>query len=97
MSEIDLTKPSRQSIKGLVFIFIISIQQGIRMFWALIAVLVLQRNIFDNKLVIGLLVAGVLIFLVAHSIFYYLNFYFYVSGGEFILKKGYLQIGRAHV
>ncbi len=91
MSEIDLTTPTRQSIKGLVFIFLISIQQAIRMFWALIAVLVLQRNIFDNKLIIGITIAAILILLVAHSILYYLNFYFYVSGGEFILKKGYLR------
>jgi putative membrane protein len=91
MSEIDLTKPSRQSIKGLVFIFIISIQQAVRMFWALIAVLVLQRNIFDNKLIIGAVLAAIFILLVVHSILYYLNFYFYVSGGEFILKKGYLR------
>ncbi len=91
MSKIDLSTPTRQSIKGLVFIFLISIQQAIRMFWALIAVLVLQRNIFDNKMIIGLVVVGIIILLVVHTILYYLNFYFYVSGGEFILKKGYLR------
>jgi putative membrane protein len=61
------------------------------MFWALIAVLVLQRNIFDNKQIIGAVLAAIFILLVVHSILYYLNFYFYVSGGEFILKKGYLR------
>ncbi len=91
MSKIDVTTPARQSIKGLVFIFIVSFQQGIRMFWALIAVLVLQRNIFDNKMIIGSVVAVILILLVVHSVLYYLNFYFYISGGEFILKKGYLR------
>jgi putative membrane protein len=91
MSKIDVSTPTRQSVKGLVFIFLVSIQQAVRMFWALIAVLVLQRNIFDNKLIVGLTVAVILILLVAHSILYYLNFYFYVSGGEFILKKGYLR------
>ncbi len=91
MSNIDLTKPTKQSIKGLVLIFLLSIQQAIRMFWALIAILVLQRNIFDNKLIIGATLAGIFILLAVHSVLYYLNFYFYVSGGEFILKKGYLR------
>jgi putative membrane protein len=91
MSNIDVTTPTRQSIKGLVFIFIVSIRQAVRMFWALIVVLVLQRNIFDNKLIVALALAALVILLVIHSILYYLNFYFYVSDGEFILKKGYLR------
>jgi len=91
MSEIDLTKPTKQSVKGLVFIFLQSVRQAVRMFWALIAVLVLQRNIFDNKFIIGAVLAAIFILLVVHSILYYLNFYFYVSGGEFIIKKGYLR------
>jgi putative membrane protein len=91
MNKIDVSTPTRQSIKGLVFIFLVSIQQAVRMFWALIAVLVLQKNIFDNKFIIGISLAAILILLVVHSILYYLNFYFYVSAGEFILKKGYLR------
>ena len=40
-----------------------------------------------------LLIAGIiiLIILIIHSVLYYLNFYFYIENGEFILKKGYLQ------
>ena len=44
MSNTDLTKPTRQSVKGLVIIFIQSVRQAVRMFWAIIAVLVLQKN-----------------------------------------------------
>jgi len=91
MSNIDLTKPTRQSLKGLVFIFLQSIRQAVRMFWAFIAVILLQKNIFDNKLIIVIVLVTFLILLILHSILYYLNFYFYVSGGEFILKKGYLR------
>jgi len=91
MSNIDIIKPTRQSVKGLVFIFLQSVRQAVRMFWALIAVLVLQRNIFDNKFIIGITLATVFILLIVHSVLYYLNFYFYVSGGEFIIKKGYLR------
>ena len=91
MSNIDLSKPTRQSIKGLVIIFIYSIRQGVRMFWALIAVVVLQKNILENKYLIGVALLIILALLVVHTILYYLNFYFYVDGDEFILKKGYLR------
>lgn len=91
MNNPDLTKPTRQSIKGLVFIFLQSIRTTIRMFWALIAVLILQKSLFDNKLIIGIGLLVVLALLIIHSILYYLNFYFYVKNGEFILKKGYLR------
>lgn len=91
MNKIDVTKPTRQSLKGLGFIFFQSIRQAIRMFWALIAVLVLQRNIFENKLVLTVIVVVTLILLLVHTVLYYLNFYFYVAGDEFIIKKGYIR------
>lgn len=91
MSEIDLTLPTRQSLKGLVFIFLQSIRKAVKMFWALVVVLVLQKNLFDNKFIIGGALLVILCLLLAHSILYYLNFYFYVKDGEFILKKGYLR------
>jgi len=91
MNKMDLTTPTRQSIKGLVFIFLQSIRQAIRMFWALIAVVVIQKNIFDNKAIFPIIAILLLVLFVTHSILYYLNFYFYVKDGEFILKKGYLK------
>lgn len=91
MSKLDLSKPTRQSIKGMVFIFLQSIRQAIRMFWALIAVVVLQKNLVENKSIIGIVVLAILVLLVVHSILYYLNFYFFVKDGEFVLKKGYLR------
>ena len=91
MSKLDLSKPTRQSVKGLVFIFLQSIRQAIRMFWALIVVLVLQKNLLDNKLIVGIALLVLLSLLVTHSVLYYLNFFFYVKDGEFILKKGYLR------
>lgn len=91
MNKIDLTIPTRQSLKGLVFIFLQSIRQAVRMFWALVVVFVLQKNLFDNKFIIVAVLIAILCLLLIHSILYYLNFYFYVKDGEFILKKGYLR------
>lgn len=91
MNKMDLSKPTRQSLKGLVFIFLQSIRQAVRMFWALVVILVLQKNLFENKWIIGGALLAILGLLLVHSILYYLNFYFYVKDGEFILKKGYLK------
>lgn len=91
MNNLDLTKPTRQSVKGLVFIFLQSIRAAIKMFWALIAVIVIQKNIMDHAPIIGIALIVIFALLIIHSILYYLNFYFYVKDGEFVLKKGYLR------
>ena len=91
MNNIDLSLPTRQSLKGLVFIFLQSVRQAIRMFWALILALALQKNLLNDKVIIGIVISVVFVLLIIHSILYYLNFYFYVKDGEFILKKGYLR------
>lgn len=91
MNKNDLTIPTRQSLKGLVFIFLVSIRQAVRMFWALIALLVLQKHLFSNKQTLGIILVTIVVLLIIHTILYYINFYFYVSEGEFVLKKGYLR------
>lgn len=91
MNKPDLSVPTRQSVRGLVLIFLFSARQAIRMFWPLILLYVIRNDFLKNK---GLIVAGVaiaLILLAFHTVLYYLNFYFYVEKGEFILKKGYLR------
>ncbi len=91
MNNINLAQPTRQSLKGLVFIFIQGLRQLIRMFWAIILVVFLQNKWLDDKRIIAYIGVAVLFLLVIHSILYYLNFYFYVTDTEFILKKGYLR------
>ncbi len=87
----DLSKPRRQSVKGLVLIFIQGARQSIRIFWPLILLVVLQNKILDNRLILGLILVVIFLLLIIHTILFYLNFYFYVSNGEFILKTGYLR------
>lgn len=91
MSNINVNTPTRQSIKGLILIFIQGFRQSIRMFWPILLIAVFQNKIFENKLVLGILASAILLLLIVHTILYYLNFYFYVTEGEFILKKGYLR------
>ena len=91
MNSTDLSKPTRQSVKGLALIFVQGVRQSIRMFWPLILVVVFQEKIFDNKLVLGIVGMVILLLLIVHTILFYLNFYFYVTDDEFILKTGYLR------
>jgi putative membrane protein len=91
MSNIDVSKPTRQSIKGLVLIFIQGVQQSIRMLWPMILIIVFQNKILENKSVLGFSTIAILLLLLVHTILFYLNFYFYVTDSDFILKKGYLR------
>ncbi len=91
MNKIDVSVPTRQSVRGLVLIFMFSVRQAVRMFWPLVLVYVVQNDFFKNKTIIVVGVVVILILLVIHTILFYLNFYFYIEKDEFILKKGYLR------
>jgi len=91
MNKVDLTIPTRQSAKGLVLIFIFSLRQFIKMFWPLVVVMVFQKKYFDDLLILGIAIIVLLVLLVVHTILYYLNFLFYISNGEFVLKTGYFR------
>ncbi len=91
MSSIDLTKPTRQSPRGLILIFLISVQKFIRAFWPILLLLVFRNEVFKNNPVVLIAIAAFVVLLVIHSILYYLNFFFYLEDDEFILKKGYLR------
>ncbi len=91
MNKIDLTIPTRQSVKGLVLIFIFSLRRGINIFWPLLLAYVFQNKLMQNKTVLFVSAFAILTLLIVHTILYYLNFYYYVSKSEFILKKGYLR------
>ncbi len=88
---IDLKSPTRQSVKGLLLIFIMSVRQAVKMLWAILIVFFLKIDVADHKrnLIIGL--SFLLVILIVHTILYYLNFQFYIAKNEFILKKGYLK------
>ncbi len=91
MNKPDLSIPTRQSVRGIVLIFLFSLRQAIRMFWALILVYVVNNNFFNNKATLIVSVIAIFFLLAIHTVLYYLNFYFYVEKDEFILKKGYLR------
>ena len=91
MSSIDLTTPTRQSPRGLVLIFLFSVQKFVRAFWPLLLVLVFQNRWFQSQFTLIASLVALLVLLLIHTILYYLHFFFYISGDEFVLKKGYLK------
>lgn len=91
MNKADLSIPNRQSARGLVLIFIFSVRQLIKTFWPVLLVFVFQKKIFNDFFTLGIAVSVLIILLVVHTILYYLNFIFYISDGEFVLKKGYFR------
>ncbi len=91
MSRIDFSQPRRQSVKGLILIFLQEGKNAIKMFWPMLVPLVLSKH-SDKKLlfVLATLALGLILVLI-HSILYYRKFRFHIENHQFILNKGYLK------
>ncbi len=93
MNSIDFSIPQRQSIKGLMLFFLISVKRFFRALWPLIGLYIIKSSQLDGSqksiIIIGSLF--ILLLIIANSILSYLNFYFFISNNEFVVKKGYLK------
>jgi putative membrane protein len=91
MNKPDLTKPTRQELRGFLVIFVFEVLKILRVFWPVFIIIFTQKKILPTGLTIPMVVGLILLLLLIHSILFYLNFYFYVEENQFILKKGYLR------
>ncbi|WP_075589657.1 PH domain-containing protein [Labilibacter marinus] len=91
MNKLDLSIPTRQELRGFLVIFAFQALKMMRALWPMLIILFTKRNNLPNGLTVPMILGIVLVLLLVHSILYYLNFYFYVEGNQFILKKGYLK------
>ena len=93
MNRIDFSRPRRQSVKGLVLIFLQEGKKAIKSLWPILVPLILARHSGTDKhlLFVGTVVAASLILLVIHSLLYYQAFRFHIDNQHFILRKGYLS------
>lgn len=91
MSKPDLTKPTRQELRGFIVIFAFEAIKTLRKFWPLFILILAQKNKLPTGVTIPMVIGIILLILLIHSILFFLNFYFYVEGNQFILKKGYLR------
>ena len=91
MNKPDLTKPTRQELRGFLVIFVFELLKILRVFWPIFIVIFAQKKLLPTGVTIPMVIGLVLLLLLIHSILFYLNFYFYVEENQFILKKGYLR------
>jgi putative membrane protein len=91
MNKPDLTKPTRQELRGFLVIFVFEMLKIFRAFWPILIVVFAQKKIIPTGVTIPMVIGIVILLLLIHSILFYLNFYFYVDENQFILKKGYLR------
>ena len=91
MNKPDLTKPTRQELRGLLVIFVFEAIKTLRKFWPMLILIFAQKKILPTGVSIPMVIGLILLLLLIHSILFYLNFYFYVDEHQFILKKGYLR------
>ncbi|MCF8371915.1 MAG: PH domain-containing protein [Bacteroidales bacterium] len=93
MSKFDFSTPRRQSPKGVVLYFVMATQKIVRAAWPILLIYFFKNESFSEKVRMYALiaVAVIVLIMIAHAIFTYLRFYFYVENDEFKLSKGYLK------
>ena len=91
MNKPDLTKPTRQELRGILVIFAFEALKTLRALWPIFIIIIAQKKVLPAGVTLPMVIGFVLLLLLTHSILFYMNFYFYVEGQQFILKKGYLR------
>lgn len=91
MSKPDLTKPTRQELRGILVIFVFEVQKKARAFWPVLILLFAQKKLLPESVTIPMVLGLVVLLMLVHAILFYLNFYFYIDENQFVIKKGYLR------
>ncbi len=91
MSKPDLTKPTRQELRGFLVIFVFEVQKKIRAFWPMLILVFAQKKFLPESITIPMAIGIAILLMLVHAILYYLNFYFYIDENQFIIKKGYIR------
>ncbi|WP_299522435.1 PH domain-containing protein [Winogradskyella sp.] len=96
MSAFNFEIPSRQSAKGIIVIFGISVYKVVKATIVFIAAFVLKILSSDKPLNIGhpivlLIIFSIPLVFIVIAVLRYLNFKFYVKGDYFFLRKGILN------
>lgn len=91
MNRIDFSQPMRQSVKGLILIFLQEGKNSIKAFWPVIFPVILAKHSDKKLLIAGAVLAVGLLLLLIHTILYYRKFQFHIENKQFILRKGYIN------
>ncbi|MCK0131338.1 PH domain-containing protein [Flavobacteriaceae bacterium F08102] len=96
METYNFSTPTRQSVKGVFVVVLISLVTQLKRAIPLVVVFVLQwvrrpEIIQENAMVIGISITVVVIFLFVRSILTFKNFQFYIKDDQFYLHQGILK------
>ncbi len=93
MNNNDFDIPQRQSWRGLILFFSVSLKNIIKTIWPIAILFLFKQNSFDvNRLLyLYLFVGSIIILIAANTVLYFMNFYFYISNNELIVEKGFLK------
>jgi putative membrane protein len=91
MSKPDLSKPTRQELRGFLVIFVFEVQKKLRAFWPIFIVIFAQKKLLSPSITIPMVIGIVILLMLVHAILFYRNFYFYIDENKFILKTGYIR------
>lgn len=93
MSNIDFSIPQRQSWRGLILFFSISLKNIIKAIWPVVILFLFKQNsINENRLIfVYLIITFFFILIAANTILYFMNFFFYIKEKELIIEKGFLK------
>lgn len=93
--EIDISKPQRQSIAGILILFFDSFYQLAKQFWPFLILAVVKINAENLPLILG--GAGALTIIVGISawlVYYHFTFYFDSDKNEFVVNRGVFKKSR---
>ncbi len=93
MNNIDFSIPQRQSWRGLILFFSISLKNIIKTIWPVVILFLFKQNsINEGRLIIVyLIIAFIFILIAVNTILYFMNFFFYIKENELIIEKGFLK------
>ena len=91
-NSVDFSKPQRQSLTGILVMFVNTLQKSVRAFWPILLLWLVKFETL-NKLVVFGSVAGFLIVIGFFSYLQYWFFTFYIDEetNEFVIQKGVLK------
>lgn len=91
-TKFDFTIAQRQSLIGVVVLFVNTLQKSIRAFWPMLVVFLFKKEKYDaNYIYLGIVAFIVLIAIVAFLKYWFFKFYIDAQLNEFVIESGILN------
>lgn len=91
-TKFDFTIAQRQSLIGVIVLFVNTLQKSIRSFWPMLVVLLFKKQRYDaNYVYLGIVAFVILIAIIAFLKYWYFKFYIDAQLNEFVIESGILN------